>query len=58
MNKGVLVVLMAGVGIGMALSKAWSRKLPSAVPAAPRGTAVVGHQLADRLRGYLEVERN
>ncbi len=60
MNKGVLVILMAGMGIGMALSKALlgQTKLPQAAPAAPRALPMVGHRLAERLCGYLEVERN
>lgn len=65
MNKGVLAFLMAGVGIGVALSKMMMvqstpkisrpepRKLEIHTPALSRG-----HRLADRLTGFLEVERN
>jgi hypothetical protein len=58
-NKGVLVILMAGVGIGMALCKAFGQKqVPQTASAIPAAVPVVGHRLADRLRGFLEVERN
>lgn len=62
MNKGVLAFLMAGVGIGIALTKALAAQpqptpqLPH-TPEGPRA-APAGHRLADRLSGYLEVERN
>jgi hypothetical protein len=58
-NKGVLVVLMAGMGIGVALSKMFSPKEPQTALPAPRSVVPeVGHKLAERLRGFLEVERN
>jgi hypothetical protein len=58
-NKGVLVVLMAGVGIGMALSKMLAQAVVQEKPATvPAIVPASGHKLADRLRGFLEVERN
>jgi len=61
-NKGVVAFLMAGIGIGMALSKWLAPTTPNHPPQTPRqpdrATPLCGHRFADRLRGYLEVERN
>ena len=59
-NKGVLMFLMTGVGIGLALTKLLEQARVQAAPPGPLPVLppVKAHRLGDRLRGFLEVERN